>query len=70
MLERFEAERTEQRRRLVKAEQRLPGYRQRIGEAFAFQDELDAKETELATLEADLAAGGTGTESPGEALAA
>ncbi|MDA8249131.1 MAG: lactate dehydrogenase, partial [Rhodospirillales bacterium] len=56
MLERFEAERAEQRRRLAEAEQRLPGYRQRIGEAFAFQAELDAKEEDLAALEADLAA--------------
>ena len=71
MLERFAAERAEQRRRLVEAEQRLPGYRQRIGEAFAFQDELDAKETELAALEANLAASGSDdSETPGKSLAA
>ncbi len=71
MLERFEAERAGQRRRLIEAEQSLPGYRQRLGEVFAFQEEMDAKEAELAALEADLAASGRGeAEPPGEALAA
>ena len=46
----------EHRRRLAEAEQRLPGYRQRVGEAFGFQAELEAKEAELVALEADLAA--------------
>jgi N12 class adenine-specific DNA methylase len=71
MLERFEAERAGQRRRLIEAEQSLPGYRQRLGDVFAFQGELDAKEAELAALEVALAAGGSGAaEPPGEALAA
>jgi N12 class adenine-specific DNA methylase/SAM-dependent methyltransferase len=57
-LSRFEAELAEQRRQLAEAEQRLPGYRQRCGDVFGFQDELNAKEAELAALEADLASNG------------
>ena len=41
---------------MAEAEQRLPAYRRRVGEAFGLQEELDAKTTELAALEADLAA--------------
>jgi hypothetical protein len=41
---------------VAEAEQRLPGYRRRVSEAFALQEELDAKAAELAALEADLAA--------------
>jgi len=55
-LDRFEAELADYRRRMAEAEQRLPAYRRRIGEAFGLQEELDAKTTELAALEADLAA--------------
>ena len=55
-LDRFEAELAEHRRRVAEAEQRLPGYRRRIGEGFALQEELDAKRAELQALEADLAA--------------
>ena len=55
MLDRFEADRAEQRRRLAEAEQRLPAYRQRRGEVFAFEDELREKEDELHDLEAALA---------------
>ena len=54
MLDRFEAELAEHRRRV--AEARLPGYRRRLGEGFDLQGELDAKRAELAALEADLAA--------------
>ncbi len=39
----------------MEAEQRLPGYERRLGEAFELQDELDAKRAELDALEADLA---------------
>ena len=56
MLERFEVELAEERRRCADAEARLPGYQARIGEAFADAAELDDKEAELAALEADLAA--------------
>ena len=62
MVERFEVELTKQRRRITDAEQRLPGYRQRQGQAFALQDELTAKRDELAELEADLAANDKGGE--------
>jgi hypothetical protein len=41
---------------VAEAEQRLPGYRRRIGEGFDLQEELDAKRAELQALEADLAA--------------
>ncbi len=63
MLDRFEAELAEHRRRLAEAEQRLPAYRGRRGEAFAFEEELREKEDELHALEAALA-GGDGA--PGE----
>jgi hypothetical protein len=56
MLERFEVEMAEERRRRADAEARLPGYQARLGEAFAYAAELDDKEAELAALEADLAA--------------
>ena len=54
MLDRFEAELAEHRRRV--AETRLPGYQRRLGEGFDLQDELDQKRCELETLEADLTA--------------
>ena len=56
MLDRFEAELAEHRRKVAEAEACLPGYERRIGEAFGLQDELDAKRAELRALEADLAA--------------
>ena len=40
----------------TEAEQRLPGYKRRLGEGFDLQEELDAKRAELKTLEEDLAA--------------
>ena len=43
-------------RKVAEAEQHLPGYERRIGEAFGLQEELDAKRAELHALEADLAA--------------
>ena len=54
-LERFEAELAEHHRRIAGAEARLPGYEQRLGEAFPFREELEAKEAELAAIEHDLA---------------
>ncbi len=66
-LDRFEAELGDYRRKVAEAQQRLPGYRRRVGETFALQEELDSKAAELKALEADLAAntvaandGGTG----------
>jgi N12 class adenine-specific DNA methylase len=56
MLDRFEADLAEHRRRVAEAEARLTGYERRLGEGFALQDELDAKRTQLEALEADLAA--------------
>ena len=55
-LDRFEADLAEHRRRVAEAEQRLPGYERRLGEAFDLQEELDAKAAEMEALEADLAA--------------
>ena len=54
MLDRFEAEPTEHRRRMLEAERRLPAYRERRGEAFAFEEELREREEELHTLEVAL----------------
>ena len=55
MLDRFDADLAEHRRRLAEAEQRLPACRSRRGEAFTFEEELVAKEEELQTLELALA---------------
>ena len=55
MLDRFEADLAEHRRRLAEAEQRLPAYSSRRGEVFAFEEELREKERELQTLEMALA---------------
>ena len=50
MLERFEADLAEHRRRLAGAEQKPPAYRGYRGEAFAFE-ELCEKEDELHAVE-------------------
>jgi hypothetical protein len=42
----------------VDARKRLATYGARVGEAFAFDAELEFKRVELATIEADLAASG------------
>ena len=51
----LEREQAEQRQRLNEARRRLPGYEQRLGGVFEFADELEAKRTEMAELEASLA---------------
>ena len=56
-LTKFEVELADAEASLADAQGRLPGYRQRLGQDFAYQDELDAKQTELAALERSLAAG-------------
>ncbi len=55
-LDHFEVELAEERRSLIEAEARLPGYERRVGESFGLHDELEAKAAELKALEADLAA--------------
>ena len=55
VLDRFEAELEEERRRGVDAANRLAGYEPRLGETFVLQAELDDKLAQLAALEADLA---------------
>ncbi|WOJ91717.1 N-6 DNA methylase (plasmid) [Methylocapsa polymorpha] len=55
-LGRFEVELTEQKRIAADSEHRLPPYRQRLGEAFAYADELAAKRQELDDINASLAA--------------
>ncbi|WP_027283115.1 hypothetical protein [Roseomonas gilardii] len=57
-LGRFEAELAGQRRDLKEAERRLPAYQARLGDAFEFRAELDAKLAEMRALEADLAQSG------------
>ena len=57
-LGRFEAELAGHRRDLEEAERRLPAYQARLGDAFEFQAELDAKLAEMQALEADLAQSG------------
>ena len=56
LLDRFEVDLAEHRRRVAEAEIRAIAYEQRVGEAFAHQAELDAKQAELDAIEADLAA--------------
>ena len=53
---RFEAELADYRCRAAETEQRLPGYRHRIGETLALREERGAKAAGLAAPEADLAA--------------
>jgi len=55
-LDRFEVDLAEHRRRIAEAEVRVSTYQQRLGEAFAYQAELDAKQDELDAIEADLSA--------------
>ena len=56
MLDRMEVDLAGHRRRIVEAEAREASYGQRIGEAFAYEAELDAKQAELDAIEADLGA--------------
>lgn len=56
ILERMKQDRQEQERCAAEADGRLLGYRDRVGQPFALQPELDSKKAELAALEADLAA--------------
>lgn len=55
-LSRFEVELAEQKRIAHDAADRLPAYRRRLDETFAYESELDAKLDELAALNASLAA--------------
>jgi hypothetical protein len=54
-LSNFEGEQDDYRRRREDASRRLASYRPRIGEAFAFEAELERKREQLVDLEADLA---------------
>jgi len=62
MLDRFEADLAEHRRRVEEATHRIPAYEQRLGQPFAYAAELDAKEAELDDIEESLA----GTPGEGE----
>ena len=62
MLDRFEADLADYRRRLTDAEQRLPAYRSRRGEMFAFEGELETKQEELHALEVALASNERGAD--------
>jgi capsule polysaccharide export protein KpsE/RkpR len=55
ILERMPQELQEQERRVEQAGHRLAGYKERLGQSFALQGELDGKLDQLARLEADLA---------------
>jgi N12 class adenine-specific DNA methylase/adenine-specific DNA methylase len=63
-LSNFESERQDYRRRLIEAEKRLAAYQPRLGEAFAFEGELELKRAELAEIETSLAAS---SDKPGNA---
>lgn len=56
LLDRFEVDLAEHKRRIAEAETRVSGYQRRLGEAFAYEGELDAKQAELDAIEADLGA--------------
>lgn len=55
MLDRFEADVADYRRRQTDAEHRLPAYRGRRGQMFVFEEELETKQEELHALEVALA---------------
>ena len=55
LLDQFEVNLAEHRRRVEEATARIPAYEARLGQAFAYQAELDAKEAELADIENSLA---------------
>jgi hypothetical protein len=55
ILERMPQEPREQERKVEDARHRLAGYKDRLGQPFALQGELDGKRAQLAALEADLA---------------
>ena len=57
MLDQFDVNLAEHRRRAEEASARIPAYEGRLGQAFAYQAELDAKEGELAAIEDSLEAG-------------
>jgi hypothetical protein len=61
-LSRFEVELIEQKRVAADAAQRLPPYRERLGAAFAFEEEIAAKRQELDEINASLAANNSGNE--------
>src|SRR6202035_3253511 len=54
ILERMPQELREQARKVEQAGHRLAGYKDRLGQPFALQGELDGKLAQLAALEADL----------------
>ena len=56
LLDRMEVDLAGHRRRITEAEAREASYSQRLGQAFAFEAELDAKQAELDAIEADLGA--------------
>ena len=56
ILERMPQELQEQERKVEQATNRLAGYKDRLGQPFALQGELDGKRAQLVALEADLAA--------------
>jgi N12 class adenine-specific DNA methylase/adenine-specific DNA methylase len=65
-LSNFENERQDYRRRLIEGEKRLAAYQPRLGEAFAYDGELELKRGELAEIETSLAAS---SDKPGNANA-
>ena len=54
ILEHFEDQKLDYERKTREAEQRLVGFRERLGQPFALQGELDGKLAQLSTLNADL----------------
>ena len=68
-LSRFEVELAEEKRAAREASDRLPGYERRLGEAFAFEAELEAKREERDALDASLARNDAGDDA-GKASAA
>jgi len=55
-LSRFEVELTEEKRTIANLQSRLPAYRERLNETFPYEADLAAKRTELAEIDASLAA--------------
>jgi len=69
-LSNFEGEQEAYRNRLTDARRRLTTYGARVGEAFAFEAELDLKHDALAAIEAELAVSDPDPKKPVDSLAA
>ena len=67
-LDRFEVDLAGHRRAVEESAARVASFQQRLGQAFAYEADLDAKEAELAGIEASLKGTGTAEEGAAQGL--